>query len=115
MSDHLFWLTDDQFARLEPHLPTDTRGKARVDDRRVISGIVHTLRNGGRWQDCPACYGPSTTIYNRYHRWSGRGILAGMLAALVEATPGGLQLIDSTTAKAHRSAAGGKGGRNSRP
>lgn len=110
-----FWLTDRQWAALAPLLRTNQPGARRVDDRRVISGIVHMLRNGGRWQDCPACYGPSTTIYNRYHRWSGRGIWAGMLAALVEATPGGLQLIDSTTAKAHRSAAGGKGGRNSRP
>jgi len=79
-------------------------------DRRVISGIVHMLKNGGRWQDCPACYGPPTTIYSRYHRWSGRSIWASVLAALVEATPGGLHLIDSTTAKAHRSAADGKGG-----
>ena len=90
-------------------LPLKQPGARRVDERRVISGIVHMLRNGGRWQYCPACYGSSTTIYNRYHRWSARGIWAGMLAALVEATPGGLHLIDSTTAQAHRSAAGGKG------
>lgn len=46
MDDHLFWLTEEQFARLEPHFPTDTRGKAGVDDRRVISGIVHVLEVG---------------------------------------------------------------------
>lgn len=110
-----FWLSDRQWAVLDPLLPTNQPGARRVDDRRVISGIVHMLRNGGRWQDCPDCYGPSTTVYNRYHRWSGRGLWTGMLAALVEATPGGLQLIDSTTAKAHRSAAGGKGGLTARP
>lgn len=43
MDRDCFWLSDDQFARLSPHLPTDTRGKPRVDDRRVISGIVHVL------------------------------------------------------------------------
>ena len=48
-----FWLSEDQFARLRPLLPDDTRGKARVDDRRVISGIVHVLRSGGRWVDAP--------------------------------------------------------------
>ena len=53
-----FWLSDDQFARLEPHLPGDTRGVPRVDDRRVISGIVHVLKSGGRWVDAPAVYGP---------------------------------------------------------
>lgn len=110
-----FWLSDRQWAAMAPLLPTNQPGARRVDDRRVISGIVHMLKNGGRWQDCPACYGPSTTIYNRYHRWSGRGIWAAMLATLIEATPGGLQLIDSTTAKAHRSAAGGKGGLTARP
>ena len=53
MGSDCFWLTDDQFARLEPHLPTKTRGVPRVDDRRVISGIVHVLRSGGRWADAP--------------------------------------------------------------
>jgi hypothetical protein len=46
-----FWLSDDQFERIVPHLPRDTRGKPRVDDRRVISGIVHVLKSGGRWVD----------------------------------------------------------------
>jgi transposase len=48
-----FWLTDEQFSRIAPHLPTDTRGKPRVDDRRVMSGIVHVLKSGGRWIDEP--------------------------------------------------------------
>ena len=109
-----FWLSDRHWAVIEPLLPTNQPGARRTDDRRVISGIVHMLRNGGRWQDCPPCYGPATTIYNRYHRWSGRGIWQAMLSALVEATPGGLHLVDSTTVKAHRSASGGKGGPNSR-
>ena len=41
MGQDRFWLTDEQFARIAPHLPRDTRGKPRVDDQRVISGIVH--------------------------------------------------------------------------
>lgn len=43
MSD-FFWFSDAQWARIEPLLPQDTRGKARVDDRRVLSGIVHALK-----------------------------------------------------------------------
>ncbi len=74
MDAHLFWLTDDQFARLEPHLPTDTRGKAWVDDRRVISGIVHVLRS---WVDAPIAYGPRKTLYNRFVRWADKRHLAG--------------------------------------
>ena len=63
-----FWLSDRQFARLVPHLPTDTRGKPRVDDRRVISGIVHVLKSGCRWVDAPAVYGPRKTLCNRFVR-----------------------------------------------
>jgi transposase len=61
MNRDQFWLTDTQFAKIAPHLPTDTRGKPRVDDRRVISGIVHVLKSGGRWIDAPAGYGPRKT------------------------------------------------------
>ncbi|TYC52411.1 transposase, partial [Rhodobacterales bacterium] len=57
MSDGFFWLSDEQFSKLRPLLPTDTRGKARVDDRRVISGIIHVLKSGGRWIDAPEVYG----------------------------------------------------------
>jgi hypothetical protein len=46
---NLFWLSDEQWERIEPHLPTDVRGVERVDDRRVISGIVHVLKSGCRW------------------------------------------------------------------
>ena len=53
MNRYCFWLTKERFARLRPLLPTDTRGKPRVDDRRVISGIVHVLKSGGRWVDDP--------------------------------------------------------------
>lgn len=107
----LFWLSDDAWAAIEPHLPTNQSGARRVDDRRVISGILHVLKTGCRWQDCPAAYGPPTTIYNRFNRWSRRRLWTDILDALV--AKGVLALsasIDSTYVKAHRSAHGGKGG-----
>jgi transposase len=61
---NLFWLSDEQWQRIEAHLPTDVRGVDRVDDRRVISGIVHVLKSGCRWRDCPPEYGPPTTRLN---------------------------------------------------
>ena len=64
MRQSLFWLSDKQWVRVAPHLPTDVRGKKRVDDRRVISGILHVLKTGSRWCDLPPEYGPHTTIYN---------------------------------------------------
>ena len=70
-----FWLTDEQFAKIAPHLPTNTRGKPRVDDRRVISGIVHVLKSGSRWADAPReVYGPKKTLYNRFVRWAAKGV-----------------------------------------
>jgi transposase len=111
MRANLFWLTDAQWTKIEPRLPTDVRGKERVDDRRVISGILHVLKTGCRWCDCPPEYGPYTTIYNRFARWAKRGIwerLFNDLAALGRSNA--TQMIDSTHIKAHRSASGGKGG-----
>ena len=106
-----FWLTDDQFARLEPLLPRDTRGKPRVDDRRVISGIIHVLKSGGRWIDAPAVYGPRKTLYNRFVRWAAKGVWDDMFRALAAANgPPAEVLIDSSAVKAHRCASGGKGG-----
>ncbi len=96
-------------AVIAPLLPTNQPGTHRTDDRRLISGIIHVLRSGCRWQDCPACYGPPTTVYNRFHRWSAKGIWRRMFEALVQRTDRDIHMIDSTTAKAHRSAAGGKG------
>jgi len=108
----LFWLRDQQFRRLQPFLPTDTRGVARVDDRRVISGIVHVLKTGGRWVDAPAIYGPKKTLYNRYVRWAAKGIWADIFHALASAGgPPEDVLIDSSAVKAHRCASGGRKGR----
>lgn len=107
----LFWLTDAQFARLEPLLPTDTRGKPRVDDRRVISGIVHVLKSGGRWIDAPDAYGPRKTLYNRFVRWSAKGVWVDIFHVLASAGgPPAQVLIDSSAVKAHRCASGAKGG-----
>ena len=111
MNRNHFWLTEDQFARLEALLPTDTRGKPRVDDRRVISGIVHVLKSGGRWVDAPDAYGPRKTLYNRFVRWAAKGVWIDIFHALASAGgPPAQVLIDSSAVKAHRCASGGKGG-----
>ena len=109
--DH-FWLTDAQFGKLRPLLPTDTRGKPRVDDRRVISGIMHVLKSGMRWVDVPEdFYGPRKTLYNRFVRWAEKGVWTRIFRALAQAGgPPSQLLIDSTAVRAHRSASGGKGG-----
>jgi transposase len=111
----VYWLTDEQWSRLAPLLPNDTRGVPRVDDRRVISGIVHVLKSGGRWADAPTVYGPRKTLYNRFVRWAAKGVWLDIFHALAASGgPPAEVLLDSTHAKAHRCAAGGKGGSRAR-
>ena len=100
-----FWLSEQQVERLRPHFPKP-RGKPRVDDRRVLSGILFILRNGLRWQDAPAVYGPHKTLYNRYARWSRLGVFARIFCDLAKpGAEGDTLMMDSTHLKAHRTAA----------
>ena len=104
MSD-LIWLSEAQMRRIEPHFPL-SHGVPRVDDRRIISGIIFVIRNGLRWRDVPASYGPHKTIYNRFIRWSEMGVFGRIF---VELAKGGGDteeiMIDATHLKAHRTAA----------
>jgi putative transposase len=106
MSDHHFWLSAEQFARLEPLLPNKPRGVPRVDDRRVISGIIHVIRGGLMWRDAPAVYGPPKTLCNRFIRWSRIGVFDRIFATLAGSSAAtDTVMIDATHLKAHRTAA----------
>lgn len=91
----LYWLTDEQMARLSPYFPK-SHGKPRVDDRRVLSGIIFVNRNGLRWRDAPREYGPHKTLYNCWKRWGEMGVFAKAEPQTV--------MIDATYLKAHRTA-----------
>jgi len=101
----IFLLSEAQMARISPFFPL-SHGRPRVDDRRVISGIIFVIRNGLRWRDLPPSYGPHKTIYNRFIRWSKMGVFAHIF---VELARGGGDteaiMIDATHLKAHRTAA----------
>ena len=104
MSD-LIWLSDAQMERIKPYFPL-SHGVPRVDDRRVISGIIFVIRNGCRWRDAPGDYGPHKTIYNRFVRWSRLGVFNKIFAELASKGPRPQRLmIDATHLKAHRTAA----------
>jgi transposase len=103
MSD-LYWLNDAQMAKLEPFFPK-SHGKPRVDDKRVLSGIIFINRNGLRWRDAPTEYGPHKTLYSRWKRWSEKGIFARMLLELSgQGAETDTLMIDATHLKAHRTA-----------
>jgi transposase len=104
MSD-LMLLSEAQMRRITPYFPL-SHGIPRVDDRRIISGIIFVLRNGLRWRDAPKEYGPHKTIYNRFIRWSRLGVFSRILAELTTSRGKREQLmIDATHLKAHRTAA----------
>lgn len=101
----LIWLSEAQMRRIKPYFPL-SHGVPRVDDRKVISGIVFVIRNGLRWRDAPQEYGPHKTIYNRFVRWSRLGVFSKIFAALASKGPKPERLmIDATHLKAHRTAA----------
>jgi transposase len=100
-----FLLTASQMRRIRPHFPL-SHGMPRVDDRRVISGIVFVIKGGLRWRDAPPGYGPHKTLYNRFVRWSRMGVFDRIFANLAgEAGEPDRLIIDSTHLKAHRTAA----------
>ncbi len=104
-------MSDEEWSRVERYLPRSRRGAHRVGDRRVISGIIHMLKIGARWRDCPADYGPYTTIYSRFNRSSKQAVWEDVFYALSGSSSViSTTAVDSTHVKAHRSAAGAKGG-----
>ena len=101
----LLLLSEAQMRRIEPYFPL-SHGIARVDDRRVISGIVFVIRNGSRWRHAPLGCGPHKTIYNRFVRWSRLGVFNKIFAELArKAGKPSRLMIDATHLKAHRTAA----------
>ncbi|PQA71583.1 IS5 family transposase, partial [Brucella oryzae] len=100
-----FDLTDFEWSVIEPLLPTKVRGKARVDDRRVLNGIFWRLRTGAPWADIPARYGPYTTCVNRFNRWRHAGHWARILNAISEAYDGDIQMIVYSSIRVHQPAA----------
>jgi transposase len=101
----LFWLTKVQIRRITPYIPL-SHGVPRVDEHRVVSGIIHVIRNGLRWRDAPAENGPHKTWYNRFVRWSRLGVFNRIFAGLAGRVGEPERLmIDATHLKAHRTAA----------
>ena len=98
-------LSDFEWSAIEPALPNKPRGVPRVDDRRVLNGIFWVLRSGAPWADLPERYGPHTTCYNRFRRWSKAGVWDRIMDAITEAYDGNLTMIDGTSVRVHHSAA----------
>ena len=110
MARRRYELTDREWAILEPLLPNKPRGVPRVDDRRVINGILWRFRSGAAWAEIPERYGPPTTCYNRFVRWRKAGVWDRLLAAVSAGFNGELVMIDSTCVRVHQHGATAKKG-----
>jgi transposase len=103
--NRLLYLSPEQLEKLRPYFPL-SHGIARVDDLKVISGIIYVIKYGLQWKDTPREYGPYKTLYNRFIRWSRLGVFNHIFTELAKSTaPDGRLMIDATHLKAHRTAA----------
>ena len=98
-------MRDFEWDFIEKLLPNKSRGVKRVDDRRVINDILYALRTGIPWRDMPEQYGPWSTIYNRFNRWSKAGIWDMIFEAIVDSHNVDTVMVDSTSVRAHPTAA----------
>jgi transposase len=97
-------VTEAEIDRIRPFFPK-SHGRPRVDDRRVLSGIIFVNRNGLRWCNAPSVYSPPKTLYNRWKRWCERGVFARIMEGLAsDAAEQKTVMIDATYLKAHRTA-----------
>jgi transposase len=110
MTRRRYELTDREWSVIAPLLPNKPRGVARVDDRRVLNGILWRFRTGSPWAEIPERYGPPTTCYNRFVRWRKAGVWDRLLEAVSEAYDGDIVMIDSSCVRVHQHAATGKRG-----
>lgn len=110
MTHRRYELTDHEWSIISPLLPNKPRGVPRVDDRRVLNGILWRFRTGSPWAEIPERYGPPTTCYNRFVRWRRAGVWDRLLEAVSEGYDGDIVMIDSTCVRVHQHAATGKRG-----
>ncbi len=79
----LFYLSAEQLERIKPFFPR-SHGIPRVDDRKVVSGIIYVIKHGLQWKDAPREYGPYKTLYNRFLRWSRMGVFNNIFTELAK-------------------------------
>ena len=97
-------MSDLEWEFIKAVLPNKTRGKKRVDDRRVINGIFYVLRTGIPWAALPGEYGPPTTVYNRFNRWSHAGHWDRIMDAIADAHNVDVVMVEGTGIRAHHAA-----------
>ena len=106
--ERLVRLTDAQWARIQPLLPSASKkgGRPGKPDRPMVEAMLWILRTGAPWRDLPSAYGPWESVYTRFSRWSAKGVFALLVEALSRERDGEGYLIDASIVRAHQDASG---------
>ena len=111
-------LKDAEWELVGPLLPAERGrpGRSAHPNRPILDGILWRAREGARWRAIPERYGRWNTVWRRFARWRDLGVFEAVFAALAGsgAAEERVQMLDSTTVRAHQHAAGAKGGRTAR-
>lgn len=98
-------LTEREWKLVEPH--TLGRLSTGRDNRLFVNAVLYRVRTGMAWRDLPEWFGPWNTVARRFRRWAQAGVWEALFQAVQEPDYAWV-LVDSTTTKAHKAAAGQK-------
>src|SRR5277367_6368134 len=103
-------LTDEQWLQLQAVLPAHQGRKPNISDRDFIDAVLFRAKTGIPWRDLPERFGPWHNVYNRFSRWSRRGVWKRIYKALRVRIDKTGSIVDGSNIRAHQDAAVGKGG-----
>ncbi len=106
-------LTDAQWAKLQPLLPSRAQGrKAAKGDRLFVDAVVFRARTGIQWRDLPERFGNWKSVYNRFRNWAVKDVWSRVFTELRIDVDETASIVDGSIVRAHQDASGGKGGSN---
>ncbi len=106
-------LTDEQWARLQPLLPSRPQGrKSTRGDRLFVDAVIFRAKTGIQWRDLPERFGKWKTVYNRFRNWAQKDCWAQIFRELRIEIDETASIADGSVVRAHQDASGGKGGSN---
>ena len=104
---------DEQWARLQPLLPSRPQGrKSTRGDRLFLDAVIFRAKTGIQWRDLPERFGKWKTVYNRFRNWSQKDVWAQIFRQLRIDIDETASIADGSIVRAHQDASGGKGGSN---
>ena len=106
-------ISQGAWERIEHLLPgrAGDVGVTAADNRLFINAVYWIAKTGAPWRDLPSRFGPWNSVFQRFNRWSKKGVWQRVAEALSDDADLEWLMIDSTVVRAHQHAAGKKGGK----